>query len=271
MKQLLRTFTMLAAIAAVIAMPSCRHGSQTGLRLMSYNVRNCRGLDDTLSYERVARIITDAGADIVALQELDSMTSRYPGQDVLGNLAELTGMYPTYAPSIDFAGGKYGIGMLSREKPLSHRRVPLPCRSEPRSLLIVEFTDCYYCCTHLSLNAEDRVTDVCIIIDELSKLDKPAFLAGDFNASPDEEAMRMLSQYFTVFAKQPAATYPADKPTEEIDYICQYTATQPHAAAEVENHHVIGTSESADVATASDHRPIVADVRFEKWIASMAE
>ena len=130
---------MLASIAAVIAMPSCRHGSQTGLRLMSYNVRNCRGLDDTLSYERVARIITDAGADIVALQELDSMTSRYPGQDVLGNLAELTGMYPTFAPSIDFAGGKYGIGMLSREKPLSHRRVPLPCRSDPRPLAIAPF------------------------------------------------------------------------------------------------------------------------------------
>lgn len=271
MKHILRTLTLLAAVAAVIAAPSCRRTTEAELRLMSYNVRNCCGLDDSVSYERVARVITAAAPDILALQELDSMTTRYPGQDVLGNLAALTGMYPTFAPSIDFAGGKYGIGMLSREKPLSHRRVPLPCRSEPRSLLIVEFADCYYCCTHLSLNAEDRVTDVCIIIDELSRLDKPAFIAGDFNAEPDEEAMLLLAQHFTVFAKQPPATFPADKPSSEIDYICQYTAAQPHAAARVENHHVIEPSEAPDVTAASDHRPIVADVRFERWVASMAQ
>ena len=226
MKRLLRTFTLLAAVAATLIAPS------------------------------------------VAIQELDSMTTRYPQQDVLGNLAALTGMYPTYAPSIDYAGGKYGIGMLSRQKPLSHRRVPLPCRSEPRSLLIVEFPDYYFCCTHLSLNAEDRVTDVVIIIDELSRLDKPAFIAGDFNAEPDEPAMQLLAQHCTVFAKQPAATFPADDPASEIDYICQYgVGTRPQAT--LIQHHVIEPSESADVTAASDHRPIVADVRFTKWIASV--
>lgn len=271
MKHLLRTFILLAAATAALATPSCQSGSQAELRLMSYNIRNCRGLDDSVSYERVARIITDAAPDIVALQEIDSMTTRFPGQDVLGNLAALTGMHPTYAPSIDFAGGKYGIGMLSREKPLSHRRVPLPCRSEPRSLLIVEFADCYYCCTHLSLNAEDRVTDVLIIIDELSKLDKPVFIAGDFNAKPHEESMQLLAQHFSLFAKQPTGTYPADEPSTEIDYICQYTAKQPHTAAEVTDHHVIEPSESPDVATASDHRPIIADVRFTRWVASTVE
>ena len=158
--------------------------------------------------------------------------------------------------------------MLSRQKPLSHRRVPLPCRSEPRSLLIVEFPDYYFCCTHLSLNAEDRVTDVVIIIDELSRLDKPAFIAGDFNAEPDEPAMQLLAQHCTVFAKQPAATFPADDPASEIDYICQYgVGTRPQAT--LIQHHVIEPSESADVTAASDHRPIVADVRFTKWIASV--
>ena len=114
MKRLLHTFTLLAAVAATIIAPSCRRGEQAELRLMSYNVRNCRGLDDSVSYERIASIITDANADAVAIQELDSMTTRYPQQDVLGNLAALTGMYPTYAPSIDYAGGKYGIDIDSR-------------------------------------------------------------------------------------------------------------------------------------------------------------
>ena len=112
------------------------------------------------------------------------------------------------------------------------------------------------------------MTDVVIIIDELSRLDKPAFIAGDFNAEPDEPAMQLLAQHCTVFAKQPAATFPADDPASEIDYICQYgVGTRPQAT--LIQHHVIEPSESADVTAASDHRPIVADVRFTKWIASV--
>lgn len=127
MKHLLRTIILLAAATAALVTPSCQSGSKAELRLMSYNVRNCRGLDDSVSFERVARIINDAAPDIVAVQELDSMTTRNPGQDVLGNLATQTGMYPTFAPSIDFAGGKYGHRhALARER---CRTAACPCRA----------------------------------------------------------------------------------------------------------------------------------------------
>ena len=203
----------------------------------------------------MARVKNDAAPDAVALQELDSMTTRYPEQDVLRNLAERTGMYPVYAASIDYRGGKYGIGMLTREKPLSFRRVALPCRSEPRSLLIVELPDYYYCSTHLSLNAEDRVSDAKIILDEFAKLDKPAFLAGDFNAESDEEAMRALREGFEVFEKRGGnLTFPANDPDIEIDYICRYKRAR--SAGEVVDHRVI------EAVVESDHRPIVADVRY---------
>lgn len=251
-----RASIAIIAVAAAIIAVSCGR-AQHETRLMSYNVRNCLGLDSTVSYDRVAEVINAARPDAVAVQELDSMTTRYPGQDVLRNLAERTGMHPVFAGSIDYRGGKYGIGMLTREKPLSFRRVPLPCRSEPRSLLIVELPDYYYCSTHLSLNAEDRISDVRIIIDELSKLDKPVFIAGDFNAEPDEEAMRLLAGHFTIFDKENGpCTYPADKPEIEIDYICQYAAG-PGPAGRAMTYKVI---EEATVE--SDHRPIVADIVF---------
>lgn len=250
----MKRITILFAISVAMLFVACG-GFRHEARLMSYNVRNCMGLDGEISYDRVARVINEAAPDAVAVQELDSMTTRYQGQDVLRNLAERTGMYPVYVASIDYRGGKYGIGMLTREKPLSFRRVSLPCRSEPRSLLIVELPDYYYCSTHLSLNAEDRVTDAKIIVDEFAKLDKPAFLAGDFNAEPDEEAMRVLRERFEVFGKSGGnLTFPADKPEIEIDYICCYKGVG--RSCEVADHKVI------EAVVESDHRPIVADVRF---------
>lgn len=74
-------------------------------------------------------------------QELDSVTQRNNGVYSLGELAKRTLMHATYAPSIDFQGGKYGIGMLSKEKPLGFKRISLPGKEEKRSLLIVEFAD----------------------------------------------------------------------------------------------------------------------------------
>jgi len=43
---------------------------------LTYNVRNCKGLDNNTDYKRVADIISRVDADVVALQELDSATER---------------------------------------------------------------------------------------------------------------------------------------------------------------------------------------------------
>lgn len=249
----MKRISLIIIAAVALAFVACG-SKQISTRVLCYNVHNCVGLDGELSCERIAKIINDADADAVAIQELDSMTTRHPGHDMLSELAELTGMHPTFAPSIDYKGGKYGIGMLTKEKPISYRRVPLPCRSEPRSLLIVELEDYYYCCTHLSLHEEDRITSAGIIVEEFSKLDKPALIAGDFNAAPTSEFMKIMGEHFHVFKKTDGEgfTFRADKPFSEIDYICLFT--DKGAKAEVASHTVINAP------VESDHRPIVADI-----------
>ena len=248
----MKHISTLLAILAFLTFSSCAP-RQVQTRLLCYNVHNCVGLDGELSVERIARIVNEADVEAVAIQELDSMTTRYPGHDMLSEVAALTDMYPTYAPTIDYRGGKYGIGMLTREKPLSYRQVPLPCRSEPRALLIVELEDYYYCCTHLSLHEEDRITSAAIIIDELSQLDKPAIIAGDFNALPNSFPMMALGRKFHIFEKSGTPyTFPANEPQREIDYMALYTGGG--ATAEVVEHRVL----SAPVE--SDHAPIVAEV-----------
>ena len=138
-------------------LPLCSlHSQENGarenntLRIMSYNIRNGKGMDDVSNYQRTADVINKVRPNVVALQEVDSVTGRSGQMDVLRILGEKTLMYPTYAPAIDYDGGKYGIGMLSKEKPLTTRYLPLPGREEARALLIVEFENYIYCCTPVS-------------------------------------------------------------------------------------------------------------------------
>ena len=134
----------MIGIAVLVLNICCATVRSTGtasdqtITILSYNVRNCRGLDNSTDYQRVANVITRIGADIVALQELDSATSRSKGVSVLDELAKLTGMIPTYRASISFQGGKYGIGILTKEKPLNIESMGLPGKEEERSMLLVE-------------------------------------------------------------------------------------------------------------------------------------
>ena len=64
--------------------------SQDYVKLMSYNVRNTKGMDGIRNLQRVANVIINEAPDVVAVQELDSMTTRSNQQYVLGELAERT-------------------------------------------------------------------------------------------------------------------------------------------------------------------------------------
>ena len=119
------------------------------VRVMSYNVHNCIGSDGIKSYKRCAEIILDAKPDIVAIQEVDSMASRRNNCYVLGEMAKHCGYHPYYGKTIPFQGGAYGIGVLTKEKALSVEFHRLPCRKEPRGLLVVEMKDYYLLATHL--------------------------------------------------------------------------------------------------------------------------
>jgi endonuclease/exonuclease/phosphatase family metal-dependent hydrolase len=187
--------------------------------ILTYNVRNCKGLDNKTDYQRVADIINRINPDIVALQELDSATQRSIGVVVLNELASLTNMHPVYGSSIPFQGGKYGIGILTKEKPRKWRSVPLPGREEKRSLLIVELKDLVICCSHFSLNNEDRLESAKIIKDLFANAAKPVILAGDLNAPPESEVIRTLEKKWTMLNDPAIPTIPADKPRRCIDYI----------------------------------------------------
>lgn len=249
------TGVMLAAgVAAAVTSAALVPTQGDTICVMSYNVHNAVGMDGVRDVRRIAGVIIASGADVVAVQEVDSVTNRSGGRYILGDIAAATGMNPVFSAAIDFDGGRYGIGLLSRERPLSVRRVPLPGAEEERTLLLAEFENYVMGVTHLSLTDADRLASVDILARESAALAKPLILAGDFNGAPGSQAIKTLMCTFTPLSDTSVPTFPADKPTETIDYIMYAGSNVPD----------ILSSRVVNEPTASDHRPVMTVIRLNK-------
>lgn len=223
---------------------------QDTLKVMTYNVRHCAGMDLVLDYDRTAAVIAMQQPDVVALQELDSMTGRSEHRYQLGELARRTQYYPVFGSTIDYDGGKYGVGILTRETPLSAKRIPLP-GEEPRVLLVVELQEYVIACTHLDLEEKQRLASIPLILEEAQRWQKPFILAGDWNDTPGSELLQEMTKHFTILSDS-EASYPADEPQECLDYVALFKG------------HSVETLESSvvDEPEASDHRPVVLKVKL---------
>lgn len=216
--------------------------------VMTYNVHNGVGLDKKRDHQRIAQIIESQMPDFVAIQEVDSATNRSGQSFVLGEIGEGAGMHHVFAPAINFDGGLYGIGLLSRAAPDSIRRIPLPGREESRMLLLAHFKDCIIIDTHLSLTPEDALSSIQIIKNEISNAGgKPIILMGDLNSLPDSPVIKELQREFTIISPVHTPTFPANLPTEQIDYVMISKGSS----------FSVTRSEVLDEQMASDHRPIV--------------
>lgn len=220
--------------------------------IMSYNVRHCAGMDWVVDYDRTAEVILKQMPDVVALQELDSMTGRSGQKYQIEELAKRTNYYPVFGKAIDYDGGGYGIGILTKEKPLSTKRIPLP-GEEPRVLLIVELKNYVIACTHLDLEESERLASAHLIINEAQHWQKPYILAGDWNDHPDSQLLKELTKFFTINSGN-EFTFPADEPNECIDYVATFNSFSAETIKSI----VIEEKE------ASDHRPLLVKLQLHR-------
>ncbi|WP_291527850.1 endonuclease/exonuclease/phosphatase family protein [Bacteroides sp. UBA939] len=227
--------------------------AQNTLKLMTYNIRNATGMDNARNFQRIANIINNASPDIVAIQEVDSMTKRSGQKYVLGEIAERTQMHACFAPAIKFDGGKYGIGLLTKQHPLRLQTLPLPGTEEARTLILAEFEDYIYCCTHLSLTEADRMKSLEMIKQLTASYKKPLFLAGDLNATPESEFIKELQKDFDILSDIKQNTFPASEPDRTIDYIAALKSSAAGFA--------LTSTRVLNEPVASDHRPVLAELR----------
>lgn len=242
------------------------------IRVASYNIHHGEGLDGKLDFKRISRTLEHLRPDVVALQEVDSATIRTDGRYGLGEMADEMRYYAAYGPAIDFQGGKYGVGILSRQCPLEVKRFALPGREEARTLLVAEFKDYVFACTHLSLTDEDRAASLTILEEVAETYEKPFIVAGDWNDIPQSDFIKALSMKFQICTRTSVATFPADKPDSCLDYIAVYkrhgevvrpgkadkdwVSYRPYVneAAVVRHASVVADTVS------SDHRPVFAEI-----------
>ena len=246
-----KSFVLFIALLAV----SPLYGQQM-LRVMSYNVHNCIGGDvRAVNTERIGRVIAAANPDLAGLQELDYKTKRRCGRDILAEVAAAAKMEYQYAPAYEISGGLYGVGSLTKQKPLSVRKVLLPGRKPTTHcvLHILEYENFVFFVTHLPLVQESRNKSIPIINAERDKYDKPVILTADLNEKPDSPLMKEVFKTWQN-ATSPDFTFSAKNPRIHIDYIL--VSTPDRKPVRVLEARVI------DEPLASDHRPVLSVIEL---------
>lgn len=237
------------------------------IRLGTYNVHRCEGPGtqdpniDRAIYAKTADVIARLDPDVYALQELDYNTSWHPVNQ-LEKLATLAGgMYYTGGPAIDYKGGKYGNGILSKTAPtaIDNFILPNPKATEQRACAVAEFSNLIFLATHFChKEGENRTAQAKAINDYVGTKypteTRPIFLAGDLNeASSTSEMMTELLKKWKIISTSSFTTG-----AKRIDYVLIYTGNT--ATCEV-----IGTAVpnwgDLNIATVSDHNPVIVDIK----------
>jgi endonuclease/exonuclease/phosphatase family metal-dependent hydrolase len=239
--------------------------SSKTFRVMTYNIHHAEGLDGKVDLLRIAQLIKEQGADIVALQEMDKGTERTQRRDFPAELAALTGMTCIFNNNHSFQGGEYGNAVLSRfpVKFWMNTHYEMLREGEQRGLLrlVIEINGrpVTFMNTHLDHRSDDseRWSNVAEI-EKTSKQNAgaPVILCGDFNDTPESRVCRKLAETFEDTWKRigngDGWTIPAAKPNKRIDYIW---ISRAKSLAPVR----VWVPQS----NASDHLPVVAEFELK--------
>lgn len=262
----MKAFKVLLCFCAVALVSGCQ-SIKTDVTFVQYNVGVFNKFDGS-GVEAVARAVKEMGGDIVSLNELDSCAMRTGFVNQIAALAEeMGGWNMSYASAMPFDGGAYGVGVISSPeyKVLSSCKIPLPRSGgyEPRAVAVVEYEDFVFASTHLDVVKGAQSSQVEVInhyIDSVyAGAGKPVFLAGDFNCDPDGRTIELVKKSWTLLTPDDY-TYPSDMPRACIDYIF----VRPRGRkVEILSSYIPRDLETADLATASDHLPVVLTVTIE--------
>ncbi len=235
--------------------------ADTSLRCLTYNIHHAEGVDGKLDLERIASVIRQSNADLVALQEVDQSVQRTGNVDQPDELARLTGMHVVFGGNIPLQGGHYGNAVLSRFPIVQQQNIPLPNlnQGEQRGVLdLVVSTPQGHLrilATHLDHrpNHQERIASIGKIAELVSQSPElPTLLLGDLNATWDSPPMQDARSIWHPSHDRELPTIPAAEPNRQIDYVL----FQPADRFRVKTCDVIAE------AVASDHRPLVAEIEL---------
>lgn len=220
------------------------------LRVATLNIRHGANSGGQVVLGSLEKVLEEISADIVCLQEVDVATARSGGEDQAQYLATHSKYISTFVPAQEYDGGLYGLTVLTRQKPLVIRNLPLPKifnGSENRIAVAIRLTDELGIVNlHLSQHCEEAAVQINAVIHRLPEW--VTIICGDFNL-PLEQLLFDTNLWSSVFGvNREPLTWPADRPSEGLDHILVRKSIWIPTAAETV------------AAWPTDHLAVVADL-----------
>ena len=235
------------------------------LRVATYNVHKCRGLDQRTSLERIAAVIAELDADVVAIQEiLDVKTGKPEFDQARGVLGALDGYYSCFGENRTLYGGPYGNMTLSRFPIEVCENYDLTWRHRERrgclrsDIQLANDAVLHLFNVHLGTSFRERRHQGCRLLTEevLNRREYlgPRIIVGDFNEWTRGLASKLMGNAFQSIEPKKflryARTYPGVFPVLHLDHFYY----DSHLTL---RHFRLHRSRKALIA--SDHLPLVAD------------
>ncbi len=232
------------------------------LRVATYNIHRCRGLDGRTRPARIAAVLRTIEADVIALQEVIGAGPH--GRGHAEELGALLGMGWVMAPARQMRGHQFGNAVLSRFPITQHLEHDLSWKTcEPRRMqrvdIAAEGCTLHVYNVHLGtaiLERRHQAQRLATIVSD-RHVNGPKLVLGDFNEWMRGFATVLLSEKLRSVDLRNhlrrRRTYPGVFPILHLDHIYY------EGRVEILGVELPRTRLSL---VASDHLPLVADVRI---------
>ncbi len=223
------------------------------VRLITYNIRGTKGMDNRRSARRIAEVVRNSGAQVVYLQEVHQRLPYSRMIDQPKVLARELGMSISFGINLKIGIGNYGNAVLTSYEMTRVENHAMTSKGEPRGALEVGLVTpdgpLTVFCTHFGLNHLERETQGRELAEWVNAAPKPVVVCGDFNEEADAGVIGGLitsAGLIDAYAGGPP-TFDSLNPASRIDFVLHDPSVSVEAISLIDT-------------LASDHLPIVADL-----------
>jgi endonuclease/exonuclease/phosphatase family metal-dependent hydrolase len=237
----------------------------TRIRVATYNIHKCRGLDRRTDPERVAAVIAELDADVIAIQEILDVQNGRPEFDQARRIHEgLKGYHRCFGENRVLHGGPYGNMTLSRFPVKVCRNYDVTWRHRERrgclrsDVVLGNGGVLHVFNVHLGTSFMERRHQARRLLSyevlNRRECSGPRIVVGDFNEWTRGLASRLMGDAFEVVDPRKflryARTYPGVLPVLHLDHF--YYDQQLSLRS-------FRLDRSRKALVASDHLPMVAE------------
>ncbi|MGG4607355.1 endonuclease/exonuclease/phosphatase family protein [Providencia sp. Me31A] len=250
------------------------------IKVATYNIGKNELAADVANLENLNKAIAKIDADVIVLTEIDNKTARSKKVDQLKEIAKANKMDFAFGKALDFDGGEYGVGILSKYKIEKSQVVNLPSGdAEQRVVLLSQITKPGFDApiiimgTHLDWQKDPtiRIGQVRHILDASIGDTDTGFdniaasikiLAGDFNSTANEQPIQEIRYLFEPVTKKGVdyRSWPAVNPAIDIDHIFTFKGQ----VWEVKDMQIPTDNKEFQWSSVSDHLPIIANLELQE-------